>query len=285
MRTFSILLIAATAIGLLTLPASAELGTNNPTDDQLLTQRETETGCTANPTLCTPSSANLSNSGNFDIAPPPPGTKFQPAQRVQRYKFGVVGPLPLQLRDLGALVYPDATAAERQQLLEGLNFFTTSHVPGEGGAPNENGVGPINNQPFCMGCHMNAAEAVRSPGLLGPSCPDGSTCVSNVTRAARSTPTNFEFTSLNKATGGGVAADNLDALDNTGKTAAFTTFGDFDPNHRRRGHQPDRRRVLRSARRGHGEHRDRDDIPTVRRICSTCAAIRRRVFSEAAAAR
>ena len=219
------------AIFLFASSAFAELGSNNPSDDQLLTQRETETGCTANPTLCTPSSTNISNSGTFDIAPPPSGTKLQPAQRVQRYKFGVVGPLPLQLQDLGALVYPDATAAERQQLLEGLNFFTTSHVPGEGGAPNENGVGPINNQPFCMGCHMNAAEAVRSRGLLGPSCPGGSTCVSNVTRAARSTPTNFEFTSLNPATGGGVAADNLDALDNTGKTAAFTTFGDFDPNH------------------------------------------------------
>jgi hypothetical protein len=227
MGKFRVAVTTLAAIGLFTFPVLAELGTNNPPDDQALVQRETETGCTANPALCTPSSANVFSSGNFDIALPPTGTTFRPAQRVRRNTFGVVGPLPLQLQDLRALVYPDATAAERQQLLEGLNFFTTSHVPGEGGAPNENGVGPINNQPFCMGCHMNAAEAVRSPGLLGPRCQDGSTCVSNVTRAARSTPTNFEFTSLDKATGGGVAPDNLDALNNTGKTAAFTTFGDF----------------------------------------------------------
>jgi hypothetical protein len=60
-----------------------------------------------------------------------------------------------------------------------------------------------------------------------------STCsnVSNVTRAARSTLTNFEFTSLDPSTGGGRAPDNLDSLTNTGRTAAFTTFGDFDPNH------------------------------------------------------
>jgi hypothetical protein len=51
----------------------------------------------------------------------------------------------------------------------------------------------------------------------------------NVTRAGRSTPTNFEFTSLDPATGGDVAPDNLDALNNTGKTAAFTNFSDFSP--------------------------------------------------------
>ena len=48
-------------------------------------------------------------------------------------------------------------------------------------------------------------------------------------RAARSTPTNFRFTAFDPATGGGRAADNLDALNNTGKTAAFTIFGDFSP--------------------------------------------------------
>ena len=53
--------------------------------------------------------------------------------------------------------------------------------------------------------------------------------MSHVTRAARSTPTNFVFTSLNPVTGGGRPADNLDAIRNTGKTAAFTVFGDFKP--------------------------------------------------------
>jgi hypothetical protein len=228
-------LTVATAIAICTLPASAQLGSDNPTDDTLLTQREVEAGCdtSTTPPTCPSGSANIFNSGVFDIASPPDGTMFTPAARVRRDKFGVVGPAPLTLMDLHALVYPDATSAERQALLEGLTFFTTLHTPGEGGLPNDNGVGPINNQPFCLGCHLNAAEAVRSPDLLGPKCLGGSNCGSNVTRAARSTPTNFEFTSLDPATGGGRAPDNnLNELFNTGgKTAAFTTFGDFNPNH------------------------------------------------------
>jgi hypothetical protein len=67
--------------------------------------------------------------------------------------------------------------------------------------------------------------------LSPKSCIRGSTCVSNVARAARSKPTNFEFTSLDPATGGGSPADNLDAINNTGRTAAFTVFGDFHPPH------------------------------------------------------
>jgi hypothetical protein len=208
MRNLFATLTISTAIAVFTLPASAELGSDVPSDDQLLTQRIEEAG--------------TSGSGIFDIASPPDGQTFSPVTRVPRDRFGVVGPFPLQLQDLNALVYPDATVAERQALLEGLTFFTTSHTAAEG-------LGPINNQPFCLGCHENSAEAVRSPGLLGPKCPNGSTCVSNVTRAGRSTPTNFEFTSLDPATGGGVAPDNLDALNNTGKTAAFTNFSDFSP--------------------------------------------------------
>jgi hypothetical protein len=136
-------------------------------------------------------------------------------------------PNGLKLQDLDALVYPGTTADDKNKLFEGLQFFTMFHTPGEGGAPNDNGVGPLNNQPACIGCHLNSAEAVKSKGLLGPNCPGGSPCASNVTRAARSTPTNFEFTSLDKSTGAGRAPDKLDALNNTGKTAAFTTFGNF----------------------------------------------------------
>ncbi len=231
MGKFYAILAATAVITLINFPASAQLGSNNPPDDQLLTQRAQEGGCdtSTTPPTCPSGSAAVFNSGSFDVAVPPAGTTFSPVGRVPRRQFGVVGPLPLQLQDLNALVYPSTSATERQALLEGLTFFTTAHTPGESGLPNENGIGPINNQPFCLGCHENAADAVRSPGLLGPSCPDGSTCVSNVTRAARSTPTNFEFTSLNPATGGGVAPDNIDAINNTGKTAAFTTFGDFSP--------------------------------------------------------
>jgi hypothetical protein len=157
MRKLLAMLSVPAAMAIFTLPASAELGSDVPSDDQLLTHRIQEAG--------------TSGSGVFDIAPPPDGQTFSPVNRVPRDRFGVVGPFPLQLQDLDALVYPDATPTERQALLEGLTFFTSSHAAAEG-------LGPINNQPFCLGCHENSAEAVRSRGLLGPKCPNGSTCVS-----------------------------------------------------------------------------------------------------------
>ena len=229
MRNRVILLAAATVMGAIGGPACAELGSDVPTDSQLLTQRVQEAGSTA--------------SGIFDIAAPPSGTMFRPVERIPRLQFGQVGSVPLGMGDLGALLYPHATNAERNQALEGLTFFTTPHTAAEG-------LGPINNQVFCLGCHENTAEGVRTPRsaalLTADSCSSGSTCVSHVTRAARATPTNFAFTSLNPATGGGRPAGcnsnlnsaacpqptdsgNLDALHNTGKTAAFTVFGDFNP--------------------------------------------------------
>jgi hypothetical protein len=236
MRKLPVILTAAAAGALFTLPALAELGSNIPTDAALLTQREVEAGCDTSTTLptCPSGTANVFNSGTFDIGSPPTGTTFAPVKRVRRDKFGVVGPFMLNngltATDLDNLVYPDATSAEKNALVEGLQFFTMFHTATQG-------LGPLNNQPACIGCHLNAAEAVKSKGLLhGQDClpPNlNSTCsnVSNVTRAARSTPTNFEFASLDPNTGGGRAPDNLDALTNTGRTAAFTTFGDFDPNH------------------------------------------------------
>lgn len=221
MRKLSFLMTAVAVIGLFASPALAELGSDNPTDDQLLAERLTEAG--------------TSGSGIFDIQVPDSGQMYQPAGRVKRDKFGVVGPFSLSkglgLQDLDNLVYPNTSANDKAKLLEEMVFFTMFHTPGEGGAPNLNGVGPLNNQPACIGCHLNAAEAVKSKGLLrGEGCgTPGGLCTnqSNVTRAARSTLTNFAITSLNKATGGGNAPDNLDAVFNTGKTAAFTTFGNF----------------------------------------------------------
>jgi hypothetical protein len=214
MRNRVTLLAAATVMATIGGPACAELGSDNPTDDQLTQQRVQET--TAVP-------GRDPNSGIFDILAPPPGRPLQPVERIPRGQFGVVGPVPLTMDDLGALLYPSASASTsvRTQVLEGLTFFTTPHTAAEG-------LGPINNQVFCLGCHENAAEGVR--GLVSAvSCFPGSTCVSHVTRAARSSPTNFVFTSLNPRTGGGRPANNLDAVYNTGKTAAFTVFGDFMP--------------------------------------------------------
>jgi hypothetical protein len=174
----------------------AQLGSNTPTDAELQAQRASEIA------------------GGFVVAVPVPGTVLRPVQRVPRARFGVIGPLPLQLRDLNALVYPDATSDERQALLEGLTFFTTPHTPQEG-------VGPVANQPFCQGCHLNSNETIRGAGLVVNH-------VSNASRAARSTPTNFRFTSGN-ATTGGRPADHLDAINDTGRTEAFTIFGDYSP--------------------------------------------------------
>src|SRR6266446_809575 len=173
-----------------------ELGSNVPSDEDLLAQRAIEL------------------QRGFVVEVPVPGTVLRPVQRVPRQRFGVVGPLPLQLSDLEALVYPGSTRAERQAVLEGLTFFTLAHTP-------EEGAGPVANQPFCQGCHLSSNEAVRGAGLVVNH-------VSNVSRAARSTPTNFRFTSGN-ATTGGRAADHLDAINDTGQTAAFTIFGDFSP--------------------------------------------------------
>jgi len=219
MRKRLIVVAACASIGVL----MAELGSNVPSDSQLVAQRAHEGGS--------------AGSGIFDIAVPLPGTVLHPVQRVPRKKFGVVGPFPLTLEDLDALVYPDATLQEREAFLEGMTFFTTAHTAAEG-------LGPMANQPFCLGCHMSTADAIPAPGVVSPdSCVPGSTCVSLVSRAARSTPTNFKFTSLDPLTGGGQPAghvladghtdpnDNLDALNAPGRTAAFTVFGDFDPSH------------------------------------------------------
>src|SRR2546422_3016609 len=153
---------------------------------------------------------------------------LRPVERIPRAQFGAVGALPLTANDLGALIFPSATAAERQAVLDGLTFFTTPHTAAEG-------AGPDANQPFCQGCHLNSAEVPRNAGLI--------TTSSQISRASRSTPTNFNFTSLDppdcppqSLSCGGKAPDQdvvvdrrTGAVTGTGRTAAFTQFGDFSP--------------------------------------------------------
>jgi CxxC motif-containing protein (DUF1111 family) len=139
---------------------------------------------------------------------------LHPVERVPRAKFGHVGQFPLTVNDMPAFVYPSLSNRERNAVLPGLTFFTTPHTANEG-------LGPVANQAMCLGCHLNSQEAVPGFGLVST--------VSHVSRAARATTTNFEFTKLNPATGGGVAPDDLDALNGPGSTAAFTVFGDFNP--------------------------------------------------------
>ena len=136
----------------------------------------------------------------------------RPVERVPRAMFAEVGPAPLKASDVPVFGYPSLNDEEKKSLMEGMTFFTTEHTAAEG-------LGPVNNQKRCMGCHLSADDGI--PGVLNVS--------SHISRAARSTPTNFRYTAFNPATGGGRAADNLDAVTNTGKTAAFTIFGDFSP--------------------------------------------------------
>ena len=150
------------------------------------------------------------------VAPTDPA-KLHPVERVPRERFGLVGAFPLDENDLRSLVYPSATADERAVVLEGLTFFTTPHTEPDG-------LGPSANQRFCLGCHTNSADVLnrdRNVQLTPTASP--------ASRAARSSTTNFSFTAFDAATGGGRAPDNVDAINNTGKTAAFTLFGDFNP--------------------------------------------------------
>jgi CxxC motif-containing protein (DUF1111 family) len=146
------------------------------------------------------------------IAGPVNSAELRPVERVPRSTFAVVNPAPLGERDQPAFVYPSLDTDERASMLEGLTFFTTPHTA-------EEGLGPAANQVRCMGCHLSGDDN-QAPLL---------TTNSHITRAARATPTNFRYTAFNPATGGGRAADNLDALTNTGRTAAFTIFGDYSP--------------------------------------------------------
>ena len=80
MRKLPVILTAAATVALFALRASVELGSNNPTDATLLTQREAEAGCDTSTTPPTCPS-NVFDSGTFDIASPPAGTTFIPVKR------------------------------------------------------------------------------------------------------------------------------------------------------------------------------------------------------------
>jgi hypothetical protein len=74
-RIYSAMLAIGTAIAAVPFPASAELGSNVPPNDDmtLLMQREIEVG--------------TSGSGIFDIPVPDPTQTYQPAERVKRDKL------------------------------------------------------------------------------------------------------------------------------------------------------------------------------------------------------
>lgn len=193
-----------------------QVGTNMPDDATLVAQRQTEV------------------SSGFVVEPP--NQPLRPAERVRRDTYGDVGLAPLSTAaQLDRLLFPSVPQSARERVVEGASFFTTPETV-------TNGAGAMANQTRCAGCHLNNLESVPGVGLL--------TGISNVSRAGRSTPTNFSFTSGDTTNGGrpaGVRLDPvnldgsvdeniiskadpaLDAVNNTGRTAAFTIFGDFSP--------------------------------------------------------
>lgn len=173
----------------------------------------TDVGQTIAGQASTIDSRNLSG-----VALPGDPSKLKPVARVARDRYGIVGSFPLADSDIDNIAFPNLSDEERSAYLSGLQFFSIPHTA-------EEGAGPAANQPFCLGCHRNSEESLavddRGNQLVTTSSPAG--------RAGRATPTNFAFTAFDPSTGGGRAPDNLDAMRNTGQTAAFTVFGDFSP--------------------------------------------------------
>ncbi|MBD2439728.1 di-heme oxidoredictase family protein [Nostoc sp. FACHB-110] len=193
-----------------------QVGTNVPDDATLVARRQVEV------------------TSGFVVDPP--NQPLRPAERLRRDNYGDVGLKPLSTAaQLDRLLYPSVPQSTRQKLVEGASFFTTPHTAAEG-------AGSMANQTRCAGCHLNNIESVSGAGLL--------TGTSNVSRAGRTTPTNFSYTSGDTQNGGKAAGErldpvnpdgsvdlsiisqadpSLDASNNTGRGAAFTIFGDFSP--------------------------------------------------------
>ena len=130
---------AAAAIALVASQASAQLGSGIPADSVLQVQRTQE--------------RQGGTSGIFDVAVPSAGTVIKPARRISRDKFGVVGPEPLTIGDLDALVFPGTPNGDKQAMVEGLFFFSNElDFAGTPGFTGLHGIGPMNNQPYCQGC-------------------------------------------------------------------------------------------------------------------------------------
>jgi mono/diheme cytochrome c family protein len=172
---------------------------------------------------------------NFVVQPP--DRPLRPAERVPRDTYGNVGLTPVKtLAQLDTLLYPSIPTSIRERVIEGSEFFTTPQKV-------EDGFGSVAMQTRCAGCHLNNLESVPNEGLL--------TGTSLVSRAGRTTTTNFSIVSGNTTDGGQApgrrldpvnpdgsvdlsrrsvnTSGELDAVNNTGRTAAFTVFGDFSP--------------------------------------------------------
>ena len=117
---------------------------------------------------------------------------------------------------------PDTTLSERQAVLEGLTFLHNAiHGKRRLGADQEPSVLPGLPPEFGRGRAEPRAIEARNPVF-----PDRPAYPMRRERR-RSTPTNFKFTSLVPATGGGAQPIISMPLNDTGRTAAFTVFRDL----------------------------------------------------------
>jgi CxxC motif-containing protein (DUF1111 family) len=143
------------------------------------------------------------------ISGPPDTTKLAPAARISRATFGTAN-------TAAALAYPNLSSEEQAVFDQALAFFITDRTP-------ENGMGPLFNQPICLGCHRNADQldfttagtstALSSAPLRTVSTPPS--------RAARAGVTDHSLITKTSA------ANHLNPIHPP--TAAFTLFGDFFP--------------------------------------------------------
>ena len=164
-------------------------------------------GCGEDPSGMNTGMNSQALDGPFGVPGPSVPAALRPVERVPRDIFG-------EANDAEHLIYPNATPAERQFLnpddpLSPLSFFNTVHT-------REEGVGPMFNQPFCLGCHMNSNDiATNQADALG---------------RLLSPPADLTLVSTPVSRGGrqGVTDYSLITATQRPPTAAFTLFGDFN---------------------------------------------------------
>lgn len=151
------------------------------------------------------------------IAGPSDRTQLRPVEFANRATFA-------SGNTVDALIYPSATAEERQVFQRALTFFITDRTP-------ENGLGPLFNQRICLGCHRNSDDiATLNPATQFSGAPLV-TVSTPASRASRHGPT--DHVALNRdilaAIAAGDASIGMDETRGKPPTASFTLFGAFFP--------------------------------------------------------
>lgn len=143
----------------------------------------------------------------FGIPGPSDPSALRPVARVPRNLFG-------EANDAEHLIYPEATPAERRFLdpddvHSPLHFFITAHTQ-------EEGIGPMFNQPFCVGCHNNSNDIATNQ--------------SNALEELFAHPADLTRVNTPVSRGGRQGVTHYSLITSTQRppTTAFTLFGDFN---------------------------------------------------------